>query len=257
MHTPAAGSVRLLHITDTHLLADPEGLQGGVNVEERFQRVLAAMRPWAEGADGLIHTGDMVHDETPAGYTRLQAGLETLGLPGLVMPGNHDDPSLIERFFSDRALGARRVMAFGPWSVIALNTQRPGEVAGHLSEAELEALGAALGGSDAAHVLLAMHHPPLAVGTAWLDAIGLDNPPALQSAVDADNRVAGVVFGHVHMAFDGHWQGLRALATPATAVEFVAGAEQFARGDAPPGFRWIDLAPDGTMTTGVVQVPLD
>ncbi len=257
MPMPAADRVRLLHLTDTHLLADPQTPQGGVNVEARFRAVLEAMRPWAETAHGLIHTGDMVHDESSAAYQRLQAALTTLSLPGLVMPGNHDDRHLLASTFDDDPLRAGREMRLGAWSVIALDTLVPGEVGGHLSAAELQGLAQTMAESTAEHILVALHHPPLPVGTAWLDAIGLDNPQALQAQLAADARVAGVVFGHVHMAFDGQWNGLRALATPATAVEFVAGAEQFARGDGPPAFRWIDLTSDGAITTGVVQVPLD
>lgn len=257
MHLPAANGVRLLHMTDTHLLADPHGQQGGVDVEARFRCVLEAMRPWAETAQGFIHTGDLVHDESAVGYQRLHQALASLGLPGLVMPGNHDDRQQIAQTFSDGAVTAGREMRLGDWSVIALDTLVEGEVAGHLSAAERQGLADALAQSTAAHILVALHHPPLSVGTAWLDAIGLDNPQALQAALAADQRVAGVVFGHVHMAFDGHWERLRALATPATAVEFVAGAQTFTRGDGLPAFRWIDLAADGAITTDVVQVPLD
>lgn len=257
MSAPTADCIRLLHITDTHLLADPNGEQGGVNVEARFRRVLEAMRPWAETAHGLIHTGDLVHDESAEGYQRLHAALATLRLPGLVMPGNHDDRRLIAQTFREGGVTAGREMRLGAWSVIALDTLVEGEVAGHLPAAELAGLSDALAASEAAHILIALHHPPLPVGTAWLDAIGLDNPQALQALLAADQRVAGVLFGHVHMAFDAQWDGLRALATPASAVEFVAGAETFTRGDGPPAFRWIDLAADGAITTGVVQVPLD
>ncbi len=251
-----AGS-RLLQITDTHLFADPSAQLAGVNVEQRFEATLAAMTPWARTASGLLHTGDLVHDGSVAGYQRLRQRLETLALPGRVTPGNHDDRARLQSVFAGGRVTAERLLHLGNWCIVMLDSLVSGEVAGHLPARELTALADALAATDAAHVLLALHHQPLAVGTAWLDAIGLDNADALMARIAAEPRIRAVVFGHVHHAVDREVAGCRYLATPASAAQFLAGADQFTIDRSAPGFRWLDLLPDGAINTAVEIVAHD
>ena len=250
-----AGPVRLLQLSDTHLFADPDKRQAGVNVRDRFNRTLAAMKPWAAHAHGLLHTGDLVHDESPAGYDDLAAQLATLGLPGRVIPGNHDDPRQMARAFAGPLITTGRSLVVGDWTVIMLNTQIPGAVPGALAEGELAALDEALETLTTDHAILAMHHPPIPVGTPWLDAIALQRPAALQARVEAESRIRAVLVGHIHHPVDRPWCGARVISAPSTAADFCPGAADFTRGDAPPGFRWLDLGPGGEIDTGVVWAP--
>jgi Icc protein len=244
--------VRILQLSDTHLFADPDQLQGGVNVRDRLTRTLAAMQPWAAHAQALLHTGDLVHDESPAGYDDLAGQLTALGLPGRVIPGNHDDPRAMARAFAGPLITTERRLVVGDWTVIMLNTQIPGAVPGALSDDELAALDEAIETLTTHHALVAMHHPPMPVGTPWLDAIALQRPAALQARIEAEPRIRGVLVGHIHHPVDQRWCGRRVISAPSTAVDFCPGAADFTRGDAPPGFRWLDLGPAGDIDTGVV-----
>ena len=248
---------RLLQITDTHLFADPTAALADIVPEARFRATLQAMRPWAATAEALLHTGDLVHDGSPEGYQRLREALTSLGLPGRVTPGNHDHRDRLQSAFASGPVNGERVMRMGEWSVIVLDSLQSGEVPGHLAEAELTALDRALADCTTPYCLVALHHPPFPVGTAWLDAIGLDNPGPLVERLNADPRVRAVLCGHVHMAFDGRLNGCRTLTTPATAAQFLAGAEVFAIDRGPPGFRWLDLRSDGGIDTGVMRVPVN
>ena len=253
---PANGP-RLLQITDSHLLADPAAGHAGVRPEARWRATLEAMRPWAASAAALLHSGDLVHDGSAAAYQRVHAGLAGLGLPGRVIPGNHDDRALLQATFASGAVNTARCLQLGEWCVIGLDSLQPGEVAGHLERAELDGLDRALASKASRYYLIALHHPPFAVATPWLDAIGLDNPGPLLERVAADRRIRAIVCGHVHMAHDGRLEGCRTLTTPATAAQFLAGAEGFAIDTGPPAFRWLDLRADGGIDTGVVRLAMD
>ena len=53
-------------------------------------------------------------------------------------------------------------------------------------------------------VLVALHHPPLALGGGtFLDDLALQRPQRLLGPLLASPRVRGVVFGHIHQ----HWHG--------------------------------------------------
>ena len=63
-----------------------------------------------------------------------------------------------------------------------------------------------------------------------------------------------VIWGHVHQTFDQLRKGVRLLSTPSTCVQFLPNSEEFAVDMIPPGYRWLELYPDGTFETDVVRL---
>jgi len=256
MSVAPANGPRLLQITDTHLFADPAAEHAGVTPDARLEAVMTALPPWLAGAEAIVHTGDLVHDGSRSAYQRLYHTLAGLNRPVRVLPGNHDVREPLQAVFSGGAVNADRTLEVGDWTLIGLDSLQVGAVPGRLDAGELAALDEALANLATPWCLIALHHPPLPIGTPWLDAIGLEAPTALLDRVAADPRIRALLCGHVHTAFNGDWRGRRLLTTPATATQFLAGAERFTRVAAPPGFRWLDLRADGGIDTGVVRVPV-
>jgi Icc protein len=61
-----------------------------------------------------------------------------------------------------------------------------------------------------------------------------------------------VCWGHAHQALDVYTAGdVRFMCTPATAMQFRP-RRNFAVDDRPPGYRIIDLGPDGAIASEVV-----
>ena len=108
--------------------------------------------------------------------------------------------------------------------------------------------------SDADHVLICLHHPPVKVGSAWLDSVGLDNGPQLLSELATDGRVRMALFGHVHQAYDAMHDGIRIVGTPSTCRQFLPASDEFAVDDRPPAYRRLSLQPDGDVDTEVIWV---
>lgn len=257
MSVPPLNGPRLIQLTDTHLFADSATVHAGVRPAPRLRAVIDALGDWVDAAGALVHTGDLVHDGSMAAYQRLHATLSGLGRPVRVVPGNHDDRGTLRTVFAADPVSAARTLVLGDWTIIGLDSLQPGAVTGRLSDAELAGLDAALAGLTTRWALIALHHPPMAVGTPWLDAIGLEAPEPLLARIEAAPRVRALISGHVHSAFDGRWRGCRVLSTPATAAQFLAGADTFTTDPARPVFRWLDLRADGGLDTGLVHVPLD
>jgi len=85
-----SGQLRLAHITDCHLFADPQGEYFGVNTAEHFSCVLAHMAE--QSLDAVIFGGDLTQDHSMASY-RLFAQLiadSALTCQVFWVPGNHD-----------------------------------------------------------------------------------------------------------------------------------------------------------------------
>jgi Icc protein len=95
----------------------------GVNTYATFLAVLAhAQRDSRWPADVIVATGDIVQDESRAGYERFRRSLEPLGVPVLSIPGNHDDPKLMAEILSSGAFQFGGELRHGPWSIILLST---------------------------------------------------------------------------------------------------------------------------------------
>jgi Icc protein len=249
--------VRLVQLTDTHLTADPAGTLKGVHVRGSLEAVVDLVRANEPDFGAFLLTGDLSHDETMESYRYLSSLLAPFGRPVLALAGNHDDPEAMDAGFRAAGNGVRtgRAHRLGQWDVLLADSRLPGATAGALSPGELGGLDDALGAEPERPVLLALHHHPVPTGSVWMDELALANPEALFGLLDRHPRVRCVVWGHVHQEQDVTRGGVRMLAAPATCIQFRPGMAEFTLDDAPPGYRWIDLGPDGTVATGVRRLP--
>ena len=169
---PAA--LNLLQISDTHLHATTDSRMRGVNTFDTFRAVLdAAQRDSDWPADVVLVSGDIVQDESRAGYELFRGEMEKLGVRVLCLPGNHDDPKLMDEILSGDPFDFCGTVRINEWSLILLNTFLTGEDAGGLGKRRLDALATALKQNESQHVIVCMHHQPLNMGSTWLDGVGL------------------------------------------------------------------------------------
>lgn len=248
------GSLRILHLTDPHLHAARDARMRGVCTDATLVRVLERVAAEARGPDLVLATGDLVQDETRQGYERFRELLGGLGVPVHCLPGNHDAPGTMRDVLSAPPFQYCGVATHPPWLLVMLNSFSAGDDGGRLSPRELEFLERSLASGGGQHVLLALHHQPIAMGSHWLDGVGLNEADEFLGIVDRHPAVRGIVWGHVHQASDRLRRGVRMLSTPSTCSQFRPGSDTFALDDRPPGFRWIDLEPDGNIRTEVVWV---
>jgi Icc protein len=249
-------ALKVLQISDTHLHAAADGRMRGMTTYATFLSVLEQAksdRRWAP--DLIIATGDVVQDESRAGYERFRATLEPLGIPVISIPGNHDDPKLMSEILASGGFQLGGEVRRGPWSLVLLSTFLAGEDAGGLGPARLAGLRQSLAANANQHVLVAMHHHPLPMGSAWLDGVALRDAAAFWEIIDANRQVRAVVCGHVHQASDRERNGVRMLSTPSTCAQFLPASPFFALDERPPGLRWLELHPDGRIDTEVAWVP--
>ncbi|SQA99419.1 3',5'-cyclic adenosine monophosphate phosphodiesterase CpdA [Cedecea neteri] len=104
------------------------------------------------------------------------------------------------------------------------------------------------------HTLLLLHHHPLPAGCSWLDQHSLRNAAALDAVLKPWPQVKTLLCGHIHQELDLDWNGRRMLATPSTCVQFKPHCANFTLDTIEPGWRWLDLYPDGSLTTEVCRL---
>ncbi|MFO1426432.1 MAG: 3',5'-cyclic-AMP phosphodiesterase [Steroidobacteraceae bacterium] len=244
-------AIRLVQITDTHLLDAPDGDVRGVATLPALRAVLARAAADIAAADAVLVTGDVVHDE-PRAYEHFRREFRSLGKPVLCIPGNHDDPAAMRTALAAPPFQVGGHVDFGAWRIVLLDSVIPGAAGGRLAAAELERLERALAGAGPRHVLVCLHHHPVAMSSAWLDEIGLENAAEFFAIVERSPRARAIAWGHVHQALEQQRGGLRLLATPSTCTQFLPQAPTFAVDTRPPGYRMLQLAADGGIASEVV-----
>ncbi len=242
------GSLHLLQVTDTHLFVDQRASKNGISPASSFNTILdkalARRTP-----DILVATGDIAQEPVRETYERFLGAVRARYSGNLlVIPGNHDSGELMREIFP---VGS---CTMGSWTIVCLDTHIDGEVAGHVTQQNLDQLEADLIATER-HVVVIGHHPIVDVGAKWLDAHRVDNGGQVISIL---KQHAGgsktYLCGHIHQEFDGTFEGVRCLATPSTCWQFARDVEQFAFDSAPPGWRWLTLFDDGTIQTEVVRL---
>jgi Icc protein len=199
-------------------------------------------------------TGDVAQDESREAYERLRRLLAPLGCRVHCVPGNHDDPGLMREVLDAPPFLYCASSEHGPWLVAGISTHVPGHVGGRIDPGELTRLLRSLDGSSAPHAVVCLHHPPVAIGSRWLDAIGCAGGEAFLEALSAQGKVRLVLFGHVHQAFEAAFDGMQVIATPSTCTQFLSRSDDYAISDEPPAYRRVMLYPDGRVQTRLVRV---
>jgi Icc protein len=248
--------VQILQITDFHLLADAEAAMLGINTEASFEAVLERVAEFPFVPDLFLLTGDLVQDPVPQTYRRLKPFLDALPAPVYCLPGNHDDPAMMREYLADgRQIHFQPHIRLDGWDIICLNSTIPESPCGHLSERELSLLETTLQTiAHDRHVLVSMHHPPMALGSRWLDTMMVGNAAELWARLEQHPNVSGIIIGHVHQELDEMVNGYRVLASPSTCFQFLPRNDDFAIDPVPPGFRWYRLNADGSIETGVERL---
>jgi Icc protein len=249
------GSLRILQVTDTHLYASPEGCLLGLNTLSSLDQVLALARESLGAVDLILATGDLVHDASARGYMRLQRRLSGFGTPVYCLPGNHDLRRCMAEHLTGSGVHLVPSTVQGDWLLMFLDSTIPEEDGGHLSTEELQRLNASLERHPDKHVLICLHHHPLPTGSAWMDEMAVDNAAQLLAVVEANPRIRGVIWGHIHQRFEQYLSGCLFLGTPSTCIQFARGMAEFGVSDEAPGYRWLALLPNGEIRTGLHRLP--
>jgi len=257
-----SAAIKLLQITDFHLLENEITPLKGIYPDQRLDAVIASIRNGQTTAPEYHHlllTGDLAQDAKHSVYQRILDKTAGLAKQRHWLAGNHDDSQIMSEFNGMQ----RKVVVDGNWAIILLDsTSNPNGVgSGSLSAQEL-ALLASVDQLDVDHVFVALHHPPVNVGSVWQDEIKLANADQFWHVLDKLQKVRAITFGHLHQ--DHHIIEQRAgkkielFATPASAPQFKKKQLTPILEDDPllalPAFREFELFANGQVKSVVHRV---
>ena len=199
---------RILHITDTHLPGEEIRGLHDVPVWEFFDQLLELVGAMPEKPDLLLHTGDLAEDGAVDAYERFRKRVSAIGLPFLVLNGNHDTPEeLASRLdmpstsHADKAFSIDFIHEVDGFPIVALDTWHPEQrnPLGRVTDGQLDWLARVLD-RLASPALVCMHHAPFPLGSPWLDEnMVTSGGDALHAVLrNRADRVRAVLHGHLH-----------------------------------------------------------
>ena len=241
-------------MTDPHLFSDAAGSLRGTVTLASLSDVIQHYRDGDWKADFVSATGDLIQDQSAGAYERFKTAVGALDLDIYCVPGNHDVRELMRRAVSEPPFFYCDKVETKNWLIIGIDSCATETAGGAISSSEYDRLDKAIAASNADHVMVCLHHPPVVMGSTWLDTVGLDKPEDFYDRIGASAKARLAIFGHVHQAYDNAHHGIQIIGTPSTCRQFKPGSNEFALDDRPPAYRRIELFADGHFSTELVWV---
>ncbi|MFC5928524.1 phosphodiesterase [Cryobacterium melibiosiphilum] len=229
---PAATHL-LVHLSDTHFLAEAAPLYGSVDTDSTVVRALAQIDRLGLRPDALVFTGDIADRGQPDAYRRIRALVDTAatrwGSAVVWVMGNHDDRAAFRADLLGRPAEGKAVST-GPNTppapvdssvtvnglrLIALDTSVPGYHHGELTDAQLGWLARQLQEPAPHGTILALHHPPIASPIGLMTVLELREQHRLARVV-AGSDIRSILGGHLHYGTHGLFAGIPVSVAAAT-----------------------------------------
>ncbi|WP_255555523.1 phosphodiesterase [Enterovibrio paralichthyis] len=212
---------RILQLTDTHIVCPPKKVSGVLDTLASFEQAVSKIEQdlvKLGAIDAIVVTGDITDHGDLDSYEAFKSVLGRLGIPYLVIPGNHDLRASMHQAFEGLTPATSEeinwIKSYPDLDIIGLDTVIPGQGGGRLSPSALTFLEQALASSPDKPALIAMHHPPFASGIQFMDAIGLEGAEEMAEILENSKREMRIICGHLHNSIVSTIGGVTVLSSP-------------------------------------------
>ena len=250
--TKRSDTLSIIQLTDTHLYADSQSKFGDIVTEDSLRQVLDLAQSSSQWPPDLIlATGDLVQEPVTQSYERFFSIINRLNVPVVCLPGNHDDPELMQQLLNQEYVSTNKCIETKHWCILLLDSFKANTHSGELRQQELDFLQQRLEKYHHKHILIALHHHPISIHSAWMDSMMLLNPEPLLALIDHHPKVRAVIWGHIHQEFQERRNGVDFIGSPSTCAQFKPAATEYARDTQKPAYRSFLLSDDGGLSTSV------
>ncbi|WP_422934865.1 phosphodiesterase [Sinomonas sp. P47F7] len=196
----------ILHISDTHFVADNELLYGAVDSDENLRQLFKDFAKAKARPEAIVFTGDLADTGREDAYARLKALVEPaaaeIGAKVIWVMGNHDTRTPFRRILLDSDAGEESVDMVHDVNglrIIALDSTVPGHHYGEISDEQLAWLEDVLATPAPHGTLIALHHPPVPSTHSMIEMFELRDQARFEEAIRGTD-VRGILGGHFHFS---------------------------------------------------------
>ena len=258
-------------ISDSHLFAEVEGLHHGHNVFANLTSVLTNINV-NKDISFIVFTGDLSQDHSEQSYQLFVDCVNycNIKLPIYFLAGNHDEITLLDKYFSTPPFNSNKVINLAAWQLQLIDSKSD-TPSGYVSKESLSALSKTIDPNK--HQIVMMHHNPIDVGY-FIDKHGLKNQQDFWCVMNQYSNINAVACGHVHRAMqltqpvkflpsDEEYSALNPkqqitslpvtlYTCPATSIQFDPAIDSVAALPQGPGYRLFHLFDSGKIASNVL-----
>lgn len=212
----------LVHISDTHLLANNGSLYNTVASEKHLRQLFEEFEASGGRPDALIFTGDLADLGEPDAYQRVRAIVdpvaERLGTEVIWVMGNHDNREHFRTHLLNQPASndpVDHITHIGGLRIITLDTTVPGHHYGEVTPNQLAWLKEQLSDAAPDGTILALHHPPVPSVLQLAASVELRDQHNLAEILQ-DTDVRSIIGGHLHYSSSATFAGIPVSVASAT-----------------------------------------
>jgi 3',5'-cyclic-AMP phosphodiesterase len=212
--------ILIAQISDLHIKRPGALAYGKVDTAAALARCIDTLNRFTPRPAFVAVSGDLADTPDAEEYDHVKRLLAPLEIPFAVIPGNHDDRSLLRAAFPDRSYATpagalNSSHSVGALDILMIDSSVPGAPYGALDKETLGWLDETLAASPSRPALLFLHHPPFATGIGHMDEQNLRNASDLAAVLRRHERARLVAAGHVHRSVLTSFAGIAATICPA------------------------------------------
>ena len=241
--------MKIYQLTDLHLSLQPDDDTFGHDVKLHFDLAIQYIRE--NPADFLVLTGDLCLDTGNAEtYQYIKMALKSLECPYILLPGNHDDTSLMLACFGQDLCVSSvslQVLTAG-FCALYINSG-----SGAIDERILQLVSEYLE-SSSTPVLVFIHHPVLPVDVPYMETnYALSGREVLLQLFKEYSGRCYLFCGHYHADITAMDENVIQQITPSLFFQIKPGKALFTPDNLPPAFRELVLQ-GNTLQSRVVSL---
>ena len=249
--------LRFLHLTDTHLLDDPNEKLRNINTRNSFEATLLQAIECHPDCDFVLLTGDISNTGSERSYQNFCSVIEGIHVPFYCVPGNHDNPLHLQEVIPTSPHNSVHAVRIGKFTLLLLSSWVNGKESGEISGQSWQHLEKWLQECKTENLIVAIHHPPIPMQSAWLDNLGLSNGKKLLARLHQCSGNIVLIFGHVHQEMDVSMKNVHLLATPSTCYQFKPHSHAMKFEEiSKPGYRYIEWSGAKTLYSKLEYVEM-
>jgi Icc protein len=244
--------LKIIHLTDLHLLGDEAKIIFGINPYLEFRKIANTICK-IKDVDCILITGDIANAGEYEAYIHVNDLLEEFTKPIYWLPGNHDFHEVMSQVATRIKIRADNSFIVKGFKFILLHTVMRDEDdlaknkgRGYLFNYELSYLKRELHEDNFEYCIIGLHHPPIKSNT-WTDDRMLVNYNEFREIIEQYHKVKLVIYGHQHITQHTVINGINYISSPPTSYHYDPNGEKFSLLVKGPGYGIISIDDDGDL----------
>ncbi len=193
----------IAQLSDCHIAVPEDEFAALYSPTEKLREAARHVNSSVNRPDLVFLTGDLVTTAKREEYDILREVLPEFEMPVYLLPGNHDDCTLLREMFPNHDYLPKEgklnfVVEGWPLKFICLDTNIHGKPQGRLGTEQLDWLDGELKAETERPVVILLHHPPFKTGLTSMDEMGLIDMAEFAEVVARHDHIERVLCGHLH-----------------------------------------------------------